>query len=91
MRALFYGKQSRDKFNIAIYRTMGILDYIYYDFWGPTSVQSKDGFQYYLTFIDNFLKKVWIYILKYKNEVFPTFKKWKALVEKISNKKKSRD
>ena len=33
-----------------------------------------------------FLERVWIYFLKHKNKVFPTFKKEKVLVEKQSSK-----
>ena len=37
-----------------------------------------------LTFIDDFTRKVWVYFLKYKSEVFEKFFHFKALVEKQS-------
>jgi len=40
-----------------------------------------------LLFIDGFFRKIWIYTLKHKSEVFATFKKWKALVEKQSGRR----
>ena len=76
-----YGKQTRVKFSTAIHRTKGTVDYIHYDLWGPTPVPSKGGTRYLLTFIDDFSRKVLVYFLKHKNDVFPTFKKWKALIE----------
>ncbi|KAE8708902.1 Detected protein of unknown function [Hibiscus syriacus] len=35
----------------------------------------------YVTFIDDSTRKVWVYFLKKKSEVFDTFRKWKAMVE----------
>ncbi|GJW36973.1 retrovirus-related pol polyprotein from transposon TNT 1-94 [Tanacetum coccineum] len=40
---------------------------------------------YYVTFIDDSSRKVWVYFLKNKSEVFNTFKKWKAAVENETN------
>jgi len=34
-----------------------------------------------LTFVNDFFHKVWAYFMRQKNEVFPTFKKFKALVK----------
>ena len=40
------------------------------------------GFEYYITFIDDFSKKTWIYFLKSKKpEVLQRFQEFKALVE----------
>lgn len=39
-----------------------------------------------LTFIDDYSRKVWIHILKHKDEVFVKFKQWKALVENQTEK-----
>ena len=76
-----YEKQTRVKFTTTIHRTKGTMDYIHSDLWGPAPVPPKSGDRYLLTFIDDFLRKVYVYFLKHKNDVFHTFKKWKALVE----------
>ena len=49
--------------------------------WGPSLVASLGGSRYYITFIDDSSKKVWVYFLKNKSDLFETFKKWKAVVE----------
>lgn len=82
-----YGKQTRVKFSTAIHRTKGTIDYIHSDFWGPMPVTSKGGARYLLTFIDDFSRKIWVYFLKRNNDVFSTFKKWKALIENQTSKK----
>jgi transposase InsO family protein len=40
-----------------------------------------------ITFIDDFIQKVWVYFLKHKNDALTTFKQWKALVENQASRK----
>jgi hypothetical protein len=48
------------------------------------STRSFSGDKYALTFIDDFSHHSWVYFIKYKSEVFTTFKTFKAFVEKQS-------
>jgi transposase InsO family protein len=41
---------------------------------------------YYVSFIDDFSRKTWIYFLRNKSEVFERFKEFKALVENQTEK-----
>lgn len=77
-----FGKQRRVAFGTAVHKTKGTLDYIHSNLWGPSRVPSLGGGRYMLTLIDDFSRKVWVFILKHKNEVFVKFKQWKALIEK---------
>jgi len=56
------------------HRSEGILDYVHSDVWGPTRESSFGGSMYYVTFIDDFSRKVWMYFMKQKSEVFGKFK-----------------
>lgn len=49
--------------------------------WGPTQVSSLGGSHYFFTCIDDITRKVWIYFLRNKCDVFQTLNKWKCLVE----------
>jgi transposase InsO family protein len=51
---------------------------------GPLSSPSFSGCKYFLTFIDDFSRRTWVYFLKLKSEVFDKFLAYKALVEKQS-------
>ena len=82
-----FGKQCRVQFSTGVHRTKSSVDYIHSDLWGPSSVPSKGGAQYLLTFIDDFSRKVWVYFLKQKSDVFVNFKQWKALIENQTGKK----
>ena len=75
------GKQKRVKFGTAIHNTEGILDCIHTDVWGPTKTASLGGKHYFVTFVDDFFRRVWVYTMKSKDEVFETFLVWKKMVE----------
>ena len=53
----------------------------------PMSSSSLSGYVYYVSFIDDFSRKTWIYFLKSKDEVFSKFKEFKALIENHTKKK----
>ncbi|CAH9125759.1 unnamed protein product [Cuscuta epithymum] len=63
------------------------LELIHSHVYGPTKVSSIGGSRYYVTFIDDSTRKVWVYFLKNKSDVFNTFKKFKATVENETNLK----
>ena len=80
-------RTSRIHFQRAKQKTKGTLELIHSDVCGPMSSTSLSGFEYYITFIDDFSRKTWIYFLKAKSEVFEKFKEFKSLIENISDKK----
>jgi hypothetical protein len=48
---------------------------------------SISGYVYYVSFIDDYFHKTWIYFLKTTDEVFSKFKEFKALIENLSERK----
>ena len=64
-----------------------ILDMIHSDMCGLMPTTSINGYVYYLTFVDDYSRKTWIYFVKGKDEVFNKFKEFKALVENLFKKK----
>jgi transposase InsO family protein len=48
---------------------------------------SISGHANYVSFIDDYSRKTWIYFLKSKDEVFGKFKEFKALIENVSERK----
>ncbi|XP_071714909.1 uncharacterized protein [Rutidosis leptorrhynchoides] len=41
--------------------------------WGPCPVTSKTGFKYFVTFIDDYSRVTWLYLMKNRSEVFTHF------------------
>ena len=56
------------------------------DVCGPIPSSSISGYVYYVSFIDDYSRKTWIYVLKSKDEVLRKFKEFKALIENISER-----
>ena len=69
------GKKTMVKFGPVIHNTEGILDYIHLDVWGPFKNSSLGGHHYYVTFVDDFSRRVWVYTMKTKDEVLGIFLK----------------
>jgi len=82
-----YGKACRVKFGVGQQRTKGTLDLIHADLWGPSRTLSHSGARYFLTCVDDFLGKLWIHILKTKDEVYEIFKNWKTMIENQTERK----
>jgi hypothetical protein len=69
-----YEQQRRVNFKVVSHTSKGVLDYVHSDFWGPVAVPSNKGAHYFVNFIDDFSRKVWVYFMKHKSEVFTIFK-----------------
>jgi transposase InsO family protein len=57
------------------------LEMIHSDVW-TTKTESIRGCRYYVRFIDEHTRKVWVYFMKHKGEVFQHFLNFKTMVEK---------
>jgi len=54
---------------------------IHSDVW-TTKTESIGGCKYYMSFIDDHTRKVWVYFMKHKGEMFQHFLNFKTMVEK---------
>ena len=61
-----FGKHDRQKFKSQMHVRKGIPDYTHYDVLGPSRIVYYGGFSYFVKFIDDYSRKVWIYLLKRK-------------------------
>ena len=52
------------------------LDLIFTDIWGPASVASTTDARYYVSFLNNFSKFLWLFPMKFKSEVENIFLKF---------------
>ena len=62
------------------------LELIHSDVWGP-AVSSSGGFKYYVSFIDDYSRFCWIYLLKHKSDVEQVFYAFQAHVERLLSSK----
>ena len=69
-----YGKQNRVSFPSGSKRAKHILELMHNDVFGPVKVPSLGKSVHYVSFIDDFSRNTWIYLLKKKSETFDRFK-----------------
>ncbi|GJR68618.1 putative RNA-directed DNA polymerase [Tanacetum coccineum] len=82
------GKQPRLAFKSrSPFRMENTLDQVHSDVCGPIKTKTLGGCSYFVTFIDDHSRKVWVYTLKTKDQVLDMFKQFHALVERQTMKK----
>ncbi|KAL5532213.1 hypothetical protein ACEPAF_5777 [Sanghuangporus sanghuang] len=76
------GKQHRSNVSkLASHRASGLLQLVHSDIHGPLPVQSRHGFKYWITFIDDYSRYWAVLPLKKKSDAFAAFKQFKAYAE----------
>ena len=79
------GKHTRVAFKTHRHtRKPSMVDLVYFDVCGPMQTKTLDGSLYFVTFIDDHSRKIWVYTLKTKDQVLDVFKQFHAVVERQS-------
>ncbi|KAL0406197.1 UNVERIFIED_CONTAM: hypothetical protein Slati_3933600 [Sesamum latifolium] len=65
----------------------GLLDFVHTDVCGPLSIPAREGFSYFITFIDDQSRYGYVYLMRYKSEAFGRFKEYRLEVENQTNRK----
>ena len=71
----------------SVERSSNLLDLIHSDLCELNGVLTRGGKMYFLTFIDDFSRYTYVFLLKHKDETFDAFKLYKLEVENQLNKK----
>ena len=58
------------------------LDLIFTDVWGPALVLSTTGAKYYVSFLDDYSKFLWLFPIQLKSDVERVFLNFQTYVEK---------
>ncbi|MCO5596878.1 hypothetical protein L7F22_050948 [Adiantum nelumboides] len=85
--ACMMGKQHWQPFPQEASRAKAPLELVHTDLCGKMNTIVLGGSSYFMTLIDDYSRRTWVYFLKGKDEAFAKFKEWHVLVEKeIGNK-----
>ena len=76
------GKMTTRPFKAKGNRAKEVLELVHTDLCGPMNIQARGGYEYFITFIDDYSRYGYIYLLRRKSECFDKFKEYKALTEK---------
>ena len=72
---------TKGPFNAKGRRAQELLELVHTDLCGPMSTQAKGGYEYFITFIDDYSRYGYVYLMKQKSETFEKFKEFRAEVE----------
>ena len=75
------GKMTKWPFNAKGRRAQDLLELVHLDVCGPLSIQARGGYEYFITFNDDYSRFGYVYLMKWKSEAFEKFKEFKAEVE----------
>ena len=81
-KSCLLGKMTKSPFSGKGERASKLLGLIHSDVYGPMSIQVRDGFSYFVTFIEDHSRFGYLYLVKYKSEIFEKFKEFRHEVEK---------
>ena len=86
------GKQAKHAFPQDRHVSRNVLEIVHSDVWGLAKTTSMGGCKYYVTFIDDHTRKLWVksevftHFMKEKSEVFTHFQNFRVMVEKQTGK-----
>ena len=75
-------KMTKSPFKIKGERAMDVLSLVHNDVCRPMSTSAKDGFNYFITFTDDLSRYGFVYLMKYKSELFKIFKQFHSEIKK---------
>ncbi|XP_019260764.1 PREDICTED: uncharacterized protein LOC109238744 [Nicotiana attenuata] len=61
-------KQTRQSFPISSIKTVARFELVHMDVWGPYKIPTVNGNKFFLTVVDDFSRKTWIFLLKLKSD-----------------------
>ena len=81
-----YGKQVKSSFYSSVSCTSCVHDLVHFDVCSmPT--KSMGGAMYFISFVDDFSRKIWVQLLKSKDEAFAALKRFHAFVTTQTGRK----
>ena len=75
------GKMTKRPFNAKGRRAQDLLELVHSNVCGPMSTQARGGYEYFITFTDDYSRFGYVYLMKWKSEAFEKFKEFRAEVE----------
>jgi hypothetical protein len=74
--ACLLDKMTKARFTGFPERASNLLELVHTDVCAPMSIIARGGFQYFITFTDDFSRYGYVYLMKYKSETFKRFKEF---------------
>ena len=76
------GKMTKRPFKAKGYRATKPLELVHSDVCGPMCVQARGGYEYFVTFIDDYSRYGFVYLMRQKSKTCDTFQEYKVEAKK---------
>ena len=76
------GKMTKRPFKAKGYRATRPLELVHTDVCSPMRVQARGGYEYFVTFTDDYSRYGFVYLMRQKSETFDKFREYKAEAKK---------
>ncbi|KAJ9561573.1 hypothetical protein OSB04_006733 [Centaurea solstitialis] len=81
------GKITKEPFNKDNERASDLLEIVHTDVCGPFSHEARGGYQYFITFTDDFSRYGYVYLVRHKSESFEKFREYHNEVQNQLDRK----
>src|SRR5579862_6779626 len=75
------GKMTKRSFSGKVLRSNELLELVHTDVCGPMNKPARGGYEYFITFTDDYSRYGYVYLMRRKSEAFDKFKQFKAEAE----------
>ena len=76
------GKMTKRQFFATGQRAKELLELVHTDVCGPINIQARGGYEYFVTFVDDYSRFGYVYLMHRKSDAFDFFKEFKTAAEK---------
>lgn len=76
-----FGKSHSLQFSLSSNRAKTPFELVHSDLGGSSHVETSDGCRYYVLFLDDYSRYMWLYLLKYKSETIVAFRHFLQMVQ----------
>ena len=75
------GEMTKRPFNAKGRRAQELLELVHSDVYGPMLIQARGGYEYFITFTNDYFRFDYVYLMKRKSATFEKFKEFRAEIE----------
>jgi hypothetical protein len=75
-----FAKMSALPFNKSTSVSTSPFELVHTDLWGPSPIATKGGSRYYVSFVDDFTRFTWVYLLTHKSDFYQTYRTFHSMV-----------
>ena len=74
-------KMSALPFNKSLSVSTSPFQIVHTDLWGPSPIATKGGSIYYVSFVDDYSRYTWVYLITHKSDFYKVFRTFYAMVQ----------